>query len=297
MLMNRIFEPADDQLIYHYCSAETLLNIVNSKNLRFSDINMLNDSQETRWGYSTFEEAATRLIERKSLPGIGVDFPTEFFDDVDKIMHGFQLAAHPFICCLSKVADSLEQWRAYGDDGRGFAIGFRAGSLKKFLPVTVLEVEYEKENQIKEMMAALAVIRMSSFKDKEKDPRRYFQDCVLLGVYMTALKTPAFHTEQEVRCVYAVSLGKLPDGSRYFRAEDDRFDTGTEVVRDVKFQLRGGHLCAYLDLPFDSKSDEQLIAHVIHGPKNPGNPFNTELLLNGAGLTKVKVDRSALSYR
>ena len=70
MLMNRVYEPTNDQLVYHYCSAETLCAILESRNIRFTDINMLNDATETQWGYAAFEEAATRLIKRIDIPDI-----------------------------------------------------------------------------------------------------------------------------------------------------------------------------------------------------------------------------------
>jgi len=36
-----------------------------------------------------------------------------------------------FICCFSKVGDDLGQWRAYADNGRGYALGFDAKALEE----------------------------------------------------------------------------------------------------------------------------------------------------------------------
>ena len=38
--------------------------------------------------------------------------------------------AHFFVCCFSITGEDLGQWRAYADDGRGYAIGFDAGVLE-----------------------------------------------------------------------------------------------------------------------------------------------------------------------
>jgi hypothetical protein len=76
----RIFKPKQDQIVYHYCSANTLKAILESRKFRFSDINMMNDAKEYIHGYEIFEEAATRFLNRT---GIGPNVPViekEFFD-------------------------------------------------------------------------------------------------------------------------------------------------------------------------------------------------------------------------
>jgi hypothetical protein len=86
MLLSRILDPNEDQILYHYCSAGTLRAILESKTIRFSDINMMNDFQEARWGYAAFEEAATRIINRKDLPEEIPLMGKQFFDSVDEIL-------------------------------------------------------------------------------------------------------------------------------------------------------------------------------------------------------------------
>jgi hypothetical protein len=54
-------KPGD--IFYHYCSTETLRTICETKTLRFSDINMMNDYAESAYGYNIFEQAAGRLID------------------------------------------------------------------------------------------------------------------------------------------------------------------------------------------------------------------------------------------
>ena len=38
---------------------------------------------------------------------------------------------HTYFCCFSESSDLLSQWRAYGNDGQGVAIGFNAKLLSK----------------------------------------------------------------------------------------------------------------------------------------------------------------------
>jgi hypothetical protein len=202
MLMSRLLPLQDKRIVYHYCSAETLRAILESKCIRFTDINMLNDAYEGRWGYSAFEEAATRIINRTGVPESVPEMPKAFFDSVDKVLSKIQVIAHPFISCFSVDGDSLEQWRSYADDGRGFAIGFHASMLQQ-LPVSTLSIEYDREAQIKEMMLALLAIYMRKNPGTENVHGTFFEDCVLTATYLVAFKHSAFRHEQEIRCIHA----------------------------------------------------------------------------------------------
>ena len=134
--LNNILSPRDDDVFYHYCSVETFRLICETKTLRFSDINLMNDAAETRWGYSIFEHAANEILKRKP-PGLE-NITEQFFEDVDKIINSAQAYAHPVICAFSREPDVLGQWRAYSDDGAGVAIGF-GGKALRTLPATLLK--------------------------------------------------------------------------------------------------------------------------------------------------------------
>ncbi len=293
MLMNRLFEPPDDQLIYHYCSAETLCSILESKNIRFTDINMLNDETETRWGYSAFEEAATRLIKRNDTPDSIPEITIDFCDSVDEILSRAQLAVHPFVSCFSLDGDNLGQWRAYADDGRGFAIGFRASMLKK-LPITMLSVEYDRERQVKEMMAALLAIHERKNSGRKSVQEGFFEDCILTATYFAGLKHCAFQEEKEIRCVHAVNVK--------FEEEIMQFVDAPNACEEwknqpVKFQVKDNHLCAFIDLPFWISDKKHPIVEIILGPKNHSASSNILLYLGGLGYSKVGTKRSNVPYR
>ena len=124
VLFNRSYRPEDEATIYHYCNAETLRAILTTKTLRFGDVNMMNDYRESAWGYKIFLETANELLAlSKEVPELK-KIDQHFLDQVDKILSSSQLHVHPFTASLSKNPDVLSQWRAYADNGRGFAIGF-----------------------------------------------------------------------------------------------------------------------------------------------------------------------------
>lgn len=295
MLLSRLFEASPDTVVYHYCSAETLRAILESRKLRFTDMNMLNDSQEMRWGYAVFEEAATRLINRTNVPDSAPRLPVEFFDSVDEIIRRTDLIAHPFVSCFSLDGDSLEQWRAYADDGRGYAIGFGAATVHK-MPLTVLMVEYEKEQQVKEMMAALVAIFKNSGDQTTTEKGVFFEECALLGAYLAGFKHRAYRHEREIRGLHAVNVQANADGIRFvdLAIEED----GKAIhSQQVHFQVRDNHLCAYLDLPFCERFDKQAISEIVLGPKNHSYPGNVRLYLGGLGYSNVVLKQSAVPYR
>lgn len=293
--MSRLLDPDNDQVLYHYCSAETLRAILESRTIRFSDINMMNDSQETRWGYSAFEEAATRLINRKNLQEEIPIMEKSFFDSVDEILSKVQLITHPFISCFSLDRDSLSQWRAYADDGRGFAIGFKAKQFQG-MPVSLLLVAYEREQQVKEMMTALAAIFMHSDGNPDKDRNTFFEDCVLLGNYMVALKHQAFHEEKEVRCIHAVNIEANEAGMRFVDSGGVT-EYGDVEGEKIRFQVIDNHLSAFLDISFLRNGNDNPISEIVMGPKNHSNPGNLMLYLGGLDYSNITITSSDAPYR
>jgi len=293
MLIERLYTPANDEVVYHYCSSETLKAILESGRIRFTDINMLNDAHETRWGYDVFEEAADRLLKRSGISEATPRIDLSFIDSMDKIISPIQLIAHPFVACFSAEHDSLEQWRAYGDDGRGYAIGFKVSALQN-LPITLLKVEYQREKQVEEMIRAIVATYVHHRDDDPTTKQAEFQlDCSLIATFMIAFKNPVFEHENEIRCVHAVNVDMQGDRMRFV----DRGGTerGTKDIpgETIGFQVRDNHFVPHLELPIDAS----VVAEIIWGPKNQSASGNMALFLGGLGISNVKFRRSNVPYR
>lgn len=294
--MDRIYEPSVDQCVYHYCSAESFRAILESGALRFSDINMLNDPTEHRWGYSIFEKAATRLIKRIGISDQVPTMPVQFFDAVDEILSRSQLIAHPFISCLSLEGNSLDQWRKYADDGRGYAIGFRASALKH-LPISLLQVLYDEEKQVLEMMAALVAVHAQTPEPNKPLDGIAKEDAAFLSVLMVTLKHPSFASEYEVRCVRAISLEKIGSNFRFSDLGGQAKNGKSVPGEKVCFDIRSGALTAHVDIPFTLSEGECPIAEVALGPKNETGLGNVFLFLGGLGHSDIAVRPSGIPYR
>jgi hypothetical protein len=113
------------RIIYHYTDSRGLSGILESGRIRLTDIFGLNDPTELRHGLSPaikFLDAARR-DDRFEIK--------QFSEGLAAMLHGgIEQVAHFFVCSFSEVGDDLGQWRAYADNGRGFALGFDAHMLE-----------------------------------------------------------------------------------------------------------------------------------------------------------------------
>ena len=101
--------------LYHYTRHRGLLGIIGDGKLWASQIQFLNDSLEF--------EHAWRLLEHW-LPTDGVGEEFRRFLSRDR-----QLRHRVCVTSFSERDDDLSQWRAYGDVGNAYAIGFDVAAL------------------------------------------------------------------------------------------------------------------------------------------------------------------------
>ena len=113
-------------MIFHYTDDAGLKGILENGNIRLTSVSNLNDPAELRHGFSH----AIDIMNKRALSG-----PPEsqiFAKRFERFLidGGVEQAAHYFVCCFSASGDDLGQWRAYADNGRGFALGFDAALLE-----------------------------------------------------------------------------------------------------------------------------------------------------------------------
>ena len=92
----------------------------------------MNDPSELSHGYSIFlETLKTRAVS-------GPSEATLFAKSMDRFLERIRDSAKYFSCSFSATGDDLGQWRAYADDGHGYALGFDA---------TLIESSFAKQSQ------------------------------------------------------------------------------------------------------------------------------------------------------
>lgn len=286
MLFPREYAPAENEILYHYCSPSTFFAIVNGKQLRFSDLFSMNDFMEIHWGYLVWEQAATDLIDI-----VGKDF----LDEIDLIIHSSSLKCLALASCFSRDGDVLSQWRSYAQDGIGYAIGFNAQLLTE-LAVQPLQIEYDFVKQVSEVKTF--VLALYEVENKEKLPRSkdFSYTCASLAFDLAAFKNPAFQEENEVRLLHIINFQTSNDSLRLADPGGTAFKKNASP-QPVKFQMRGSTPAPYLDLDFTNSGNVNPIYEVVLGPKNDAMSSGVSVFLETVGIPNVKIRRSRASYR
>jgi hypothetical protein len=105
--------------IYHYTNDVGLKGILETGQLWLTDIFDLNDPSELKHGFSTMLD----ILLKKA---VGSPEHTKFAQGLAAFYQrrGIQESGNHFVCSFSAHGNDLCQWRAYSDNGRGYALGF-----------------------------------------------------------------------------------------------------------------------------------------------------------------------------
>lgn len=192
-----------DEVLYHYTTIDSFNAIVSTKTLWASDCRYLNDRLEL--------ERAIELFLNEFSNGEKNALTQAFF--YHRLTH-----CH-CIFSLSRSPRVLSQWRAYGEDGRGVAIGFNRKFLSLSYPEpksTLVECIYKDHfNFIKSLISQHSqdlddIINMrsnfSADNDYLNEIRRKPNSLNTIFTELLRVKNSAFEEEQEVRLVFHVPV-------------------------------------------------------------------------------------------
>lgn len=288
MLYSRTFKPKKNDLIYHYCSAETLHAICTYKCIRLCDIFTMNDFLEMHWGYSIWEKVANNLIE---------EFGYEFIDSIDKIIHVSGSKCLILASCFSMDGDVLSQWRAYSNDGNGYSIGFNAKDLLN-LNIKALKVEYNEKKQIKELTAVIKALHEveQNLSEEERYGEDFFNACANIAFDLVAFKNPAFSEEKEVRLVHLLNFEESNNSLKLIDIGGTSFGKDAKAEQ-VKFLISQNMPKTYIDINFTNENTVNPIKKIIIGPKNFVLNSAISVYLETSNIGNVEIERSKSSYR
>lgn len=296
-------------LLYHYCSAPTAFAILQSRVFRLSALSAANDTLEGR----VLGQVFSQLLAATGLPKGVVDVASV-------LVEGYPESTEGFAFCLSTDGDLLSQWRAYGRDGTGVAIGFASDILAKdygrvnfgaqFFELT--KVEYGEEG-LREALAPLAEEVKETFEDYGEFVRLcdgVTKECALSTFADRQAELKAVFQAQSANSSELLSRLMKVLAPLHFRI----YGTKPQSFREEKEWrlLRFRHRVALVDVeyfaddfsvrPFIScliaDPAKEAIQEVILGPKHRSNINWMRAFLASVGLSHVKVSRSAIaSYR
>lgn len=271
--------------VYHYCSVDTLLKILSSKSIWLTNLFFLNDSQEHFW----LRNKALAFIAGKitQCPG------DSGYRHLESILR--QCLRHEIYCtCFSEHSDDLSQWRGYGDDGRGFCIGFATDHLQWLCTTmdgALTDVIYDDDRQRALIEGAFELYPRSS--DGE-DPTIEEGSSLILGRISEAAsrcKSKAFSAEAEWRVVCRPRVAGMGAGAR-------------EGAFESRFLERRGVITPFVEMPLidgapNLERSMRPISEIVFGPKNTSQEqrYAVELLLSRGGFRRVQLRQSELTYR
>lgn len=113
-------------MIYHYTDDVGLRGVLEAGQLWLTDIFNLNDPSELNHGFSNAINVLNSMVAN------GPPESRKFAEHLTAFaqQRGIQGSAHFFVCSFSSCGDDLGQWRAYADNGRGYALGFDTTALE-----------------------------------------------------------------------------------------------------------------------------------------------------------------------
>jgi hypothetical protein len=200
------------------------------------------------------------------------------------------------ISCYSLDADVLSQWRAYADDGRGFAIGLDPKVMQ--MPAKKLRVLYDEEEQIFELAGNLRHV----FNYEQSIGFTYDENFRLhwakFGMDLIAYKHRGFKEEKEIRLVHASGL--VPENETFkIVALGARDEDGKRFIgpQEIRFRVSNGIVIPYVALDYSDSGRRSPIKEVILGPRNDSAESNIQVFLNTIGVQGARVRRSTAPYR
>lgn len=274
---------ANEEIVYHYCSVDTFLSIVRSSVLRLTDIEKSNDYEERTY------------MERMIMDELKELF---IYEELESILeYGYQslyFMRRLYVCCFSEDGDTLSQWRAYGDDGCGIAIGFKRKYLeelnKDLYGLEFRKVEYNKDRH-KEFAHAQALKILQAFRNGKNFI------AAMADVYNNEIlcnscqKMPSFMEEKEWR----VGIAMTPDIRGNVGGKLHKFG-----LSPMKMYSTGRDLITYMDLDFSAIKDD-FLKNVVIGPSCKVSKQDIYTCLRLCGYQcepdQLEVWRSEATYR
>jgi hypothetical protein len=239
-------------------------------------------------GFSRFE-AAAKMLEPETGP--------EFIEKIAKSVTATYLHSMLMLACFSLDADVLGQWRAYADDGRGFAIGFSAKQMQNIPFKRQLRVLYDESALLSELTGNLKHIyeveKSTGFKYGDQFKRHLYG----MAIDLCAYKNPAFQEEKEIRLVHV--CGVIAGKSKKIVPAGALSPDGKRLSKPLKthFRMSKGVLVPYVIVEYSNKGAVAPIKEIVLGPQNRNSESDIEIFLNTIGLTDITVRRSNAPYR
>ncbi|MBH3005948.1 DUF2971 domain-containing protein [Serratia ureilytica] len=263
-------------LIYHYCSPQTFLKIIEGKVIWLSSTNNMNDSSEGKW----YKECVNKVLSENES-----EFGGAFCSSI-KLQSEF-LHKPKYISCFSLDGDSLSQWRAYAEDGVGVAIGFNEAELDVNGDLPLGHVNGKDS-------VSLSRVRYYKREDLEADIKNAIERSIRSGndSIVSQFKLVNYFYLEYLR-VKNIAFAEENEKRIIFTPVYDESERISNPLSELAFRVSDNLLTSHLEYKFKSTA----IAEVILGPKNKFTDYDLNMFLRHHGLEHVSCKRSEATYR
>lgn len=273
---------AHPEVIYHYCSMESFVKIIESKEIWLTPSTHMNDATECRWLFSLAQRYAQENF---------VGSP----EDISLANSFLDTAAlnsrRNYMACFSQSRDLLSQWRGYADGGKGVAIGFKVASFATPI-VTQPDWRTPKQEQFylykmhyPDYAEVLPLLEGIFGQIKSNDPELYG---IVLSQLGPMFKNKSFVEENEWRFVVVPFLMGAQHANHWI--------SRIIPIDHFKTRLTARGLSKYITYPILGE-DQPEIFEVILGPQNPTWEDDLSFFLFKNSLPRVKIQRSESTFR
>ena len=300
------YNPTPPPIIYHYCSTEVMLSILDTESIWLSDSTKTNDKSEINWLLNNisdvFEECLDKLKE---------EFDTDVMLKVSNIAKNMisysSFYKNPnftgckmFLSCFSENGDLLSQWRAYSNNGNGVSLGFsskyfdifRNGNLYEFTKV-IYDLSTTKKflHSVIDEQFKYIILDCLERNTIESGP---FSLEMQLGMLINTIyregfifKNLHFNEENEWRLYRFCTQSNYDDSDGmddygYSEMIEGIFTTNNNVGEFTRKRLKFGStendIKCHLEIGFE-KIKSNIIKEIIIGPKCKVDPFDLKLFL------------------
>lgn len=277
--------------LYQYTTAAGLEGMIRTKAVWFTGYRHLNDPAEINFALSlAIALLRERIVSERSehvrlfLNSCAVLLEKDSIENI----FGFYLG------CFSRKSNDLGQWRAYADDGRGYALGFSSEVFaireKETVPHMVASVQYGTDlararlNEAIGRAVSLVVEAEAAHGELLSDEDTVaafhfalFRELSVLLIFISVTsKHECYQHEEEVRLLH---IG--PHASRH---------------PSMSVRIRGHHLVPYVPVPLEVKDP---FIEVIIGPALDEAAARDGLqhLLRLHGCGELPIRASTIPYR
>lgn len=279
-------------LIYHYCDAEAFLSMIRYDTMWLSSLYYMNDTGEIEYFRELAIPAVVKAIhECNSHPNAAL-----FFDSAVRNPQYYG-------ACFSSESDDLYQWQAYGQKGRGFAVGFDPDAL---CPTKPPAMHVDGIGEVAGPFAGIGeqTIGISSVRYADVDEIKGFVEILVaearqeghtgansvatlaaaVNILSVTIKNRMFSAENEKRLLYSPLINYPLDGS------------AETVLTDIKPRLWRNGVHGFTPY-FEKPNIKQAIRKIVLGPackETNGRRFNDFLFSVGLSAIGVEVSKATL---